>query len=252
MTTAVSFVVNKIETAMSDIVDRIRALMAKAESSQFPGEAESFMAKAQQLIDKYCIDQAQLQHEEHEQIGHQVVKLKDPYSKERSMIWAAVARANRCEIVTHMFQGSSKTNQISLVGRSTDRELVAVIAHSLENQALSQMKRIDLTRSRLSPVVQKRSFLRGFAAQVQTRLASIRQEHKTKAFDWAKPSAGNALELAHGEIQRYLDHEFNLSPQRKRTARVDPAAFGVGRRAGASADVGAKRIGGQRALPKSR
>src|SRR5688572_14589877 len=42
------------------MLDRVRALLAKAESTDFPEEAETYTAKAQQLMARYSIDQALL------------------------------------------------------------------------------------------------------------------------------------------------------------------------------------------------
>jgi hypothetical protein len=42
------------------ILDKVRALLAKAESTEFPEEAEALSARAQELMAKYSIDQAVL------------------------------------------------------------------------------------------------------------------------------------------------------------------------------------------------
>ena len=41
-------------------VSKVQALIAKAESTEFPDEAEAFMAKAQELMTRHAIDLAML------------------------------------------------------------------------------------------------------------------------------------------------------------------------------------------------
>src|SRR4051794_37528109 len=45
-------------TADTRVLDRVRALLAKAESTDFPAEAEAFSAKAQELIARHSIEEA--------------------------------------------------------------------------------------------------------------------------------------------------------------------------------------------------
>ena len=42
------------------ILDKVRALLAKAESTEFPEEAEAYTAKAQELMARHRIDRAVL------------------------------------------------------------------------------------------------------------------------------------------------------------------------------------------------
>ena len=44
----------------SDILEKVRALLAKAASTQFEGERETFLAKADELMEKYAIEEVML------------------------------------------------------------------------------------------------------------------------------------------------------------------------------------------------
>ena len=55
------------------IYDKIRALLAKAESTEYPDEAAVYTAKAQELIATHAIDMALLQ--EREGKGHVVTRI---------------------------------------------------------------------------------------------------------------------------------------------------------------------------------
>ena len=228
----------------TSLVNRVRALIAKAESSPFPAEADAFMAKAQTLINQYAIDEARLHGTDPTTIGHEQLPMTGSYSRERAHIWGAVAQANRCQVLTFSKPGSSAVMELALVGRPRDRELVKVVATSLELQAMRRMADLDLDRSWETPVVQRRSFLRGFAGEVATRL------QRAKADQHVFGSAAAALELAEAAVDTYMHDEFDVSTRRSQS-RVDGAAYSRGRRAGASADVGAGRIGSTRgALPR--
>ncbi len=223
------------------IIERIKALIAKAESSPFEAEADAFMAKAQQLIEQHAINQAVLHGADPSSIGHDRVPLNGAYSSERSLIWGVVARANRCEVLNHSQYRSNKVTELSLVGRANDRELVHIVASSLEMQATRRMLDIDTSRGRESAVVQRRSFLRGFAVEVSDRFDRARR-HEHAASPTAR-AAAQTLALATDAVDTYLADNFQIAPSRRRHNRLDGAAFSRGRRAGASADVGSSRLG---------
>ncbi len=230
---------------MNSIIHRVQSLIAKAESSAFPAEADAFMAKAQQLINDHAIDQARLGGIDPTSLGHDTIAVNGTYTKERSMIWGAVARANRCRVLTLSSYGSSRVSDLTLVGREQDRQLVRMLAASLELQALRRMNDLDPNATYASPVVQRRSFLRGFAREVADRLERSGHTHVMVG-----QAAEQALVLAAGAVDRYIDDEFNVSQARRSTVRHDGLAFSHGRRAGASADVGSARLGSnRRALP---
>ncbi len=225
---------------MHDIIERVRALIAKAESSPFPAEADAFMAKAQQLISQHAIDQALLVGADPSSIGHDQVPMTGSYTRERAHIWGASARANRCEVLTQTTYRSNRVQELSLIGRKQDRELVHLLATSLEVQAVTRMASIDTSRSPETPVVQRRSFLRGFAVEVDKRLRSANRQHQAETP--MRPAARDALALVSDAVDRYLVDTFDISRARRSSARIDGAAFSRGRQAGAVADVGSARI----------
>lgn len=231
---------------MNPVINLVKALIAKAESSPFPAEADAFMAKAQQLINDHAIDQARLGDLDPASIGHDAIDMHGTYTKERSMIWGAVARANRCRVLTLSGYGSSKVSTLTLVGRTQDRELVRLLAASLELQALRRLGDLDPAASFETPVVQRRSFLRGFAREVADRLEASGHTHAVVG-----ASAERALVIASEAVDRYVGDNFDVSHGRRSMVRHDGMAFSRGRRAGATADVGATRLGSRRrALPE--
>lgn len=230
---------------MTTIISRVQALIAKAESSPFPAEADAFMAKAQQLINDHAIDQARLNGANPSSVGHDTLPIKGTYTRERSLIWSAAANANRCQLLTLSAYGTSKVSDMTLIGREQDRQLVRLLATSLELQAMRRLGELELHAAWESPVVQRRSFLRGFAIEVADRL---RRSGHTQAV--VGQSAEHALVLAADAVNRYVSETFDVSRGRRSSARHDGIAYSHGRRAGASADVGASQIDtSRRGLP---
>ena len=231
---------------MNNIINRVQALIAKAESSPYSAEADAFMAKAQQLINDHAIDEARLKGADPSSVGHDTVAMKGTYTKERSLIWSAVANANRCQVLTLSTYGSSKVMDLTLIGREQDRQLVRLLASSLELQAVSRLHDLDPAAAGESPVIQRRSFLRGFALEVADRLRRSGHTHAVVG-----QATEQALVLAADAVNRYVGDHFDVSRSRRGPVRHDGLAFSHGRRAAASADVGASRIGAnRRALPR--
>ncbi len=80
------------------VLDKVRALLAKAESTTFDAEAEAFTAKAQELMTRYRIDRAMLGRDGargDDPIGRRIV-IDDPYADARATLLDQVARANGC------------------------------------------------------------------------------------------------------------------------------------------------------------
>lgn len=228
--------------AQSALIEKIKALIAKAESSPFPAEADAFMEKAQGLINQYAIDESNLDDFESGEVGHEFLDLKGPYSSERSMIWDAVAKPNRCRILTQRIYRSSKVSSLILVGRQQDREIVKLMAFSLEGQALSRLRSLP-DDSVASPVVQRRSFLRGFAMEISRRMkAQQRLKESLDRSPVVQDKSCRALERVEVNVDRYLQDEFDVQTSRTRKVLSDGQAFASGKLAGANADVGSSRL----------
>src|SRR5262249_56557754 len=83
------------------MLDRVRALLAKAESTEFPEEAEAFTAKAQELMARYSIDHALLAADTGaaDQPTGIRVGIDNPYEAAKALLLQEVAEANRCRAV---------------------------------------------------------------------------------------------------------------------------------------------------------
>ncbi|MFG2091029.1 MULTISPECIES: DUF2786 domain-containing protein [unclassified Spirillospora] len=161
---------------------RVRALLAKAESTEFPEEAEALSARAQELMARHSIDHALLAAETGE-IGGPAglrVAVDNPYDSPKAVLLTVVADANRCRAVWHRELGFS-----TIVGYPADLAAVEMLFTSLLVQATSAMvregpRRDARGRSRTRSF--RHAFLNAYAARVGERLR--------EAADRAAASAG--------------------------------------------------------------
>ena len=155
----------------SAMLERVRALLAKAESTTFPEEAEALAAKAQELMARHAIDQAMLDAEDDGGASGVVgwrIGVDDPYAAAKSLLLDRNARANRCRA------GWSKGLGFSTVfGAPSDLEMVELLFTSLLVQGTDAMLRagrsVDRSgRSRTRSF--RQSFLVAYAQRIGERL----------------------------------------------------------------------------------
>ncbi|MGH2602385.1 MAG: DUF2786 domain-containing protein, partial [Dehalococcoidia bacterium] len=153
------------------ILSRVRALLAKAESTEFPEEAEALSAKAQELMHRYALQRALLDADDHKQPTAASARLwlDSPYVESKSHLVAAVAEANRCRSVVYPGFGF-----VALVGEQMDLQIAEVLTTSLLVQATRAMiaEGSHITRSGASHTRSfRQSFLVAYAARIGERLA---------------------------------------------------------------------------------
>ncbi|MFI6130231.1 DUF2786 domain-containing protein [Micromonospora sp. NPDC051141] len=122
----------------SRMLDRVRALLAKAESSGYPAEAEAFTAKAQELMARHSIDAALLaaSAERPDQPGGMRLGTDAPYAAAKALLIQEVAAANRCESVW-----SDDLGFATVLGFPADLAAVELLHTSLLVQATAAMLR---------------------------------------------------------------------------------------------------------------
>ena len=148
---------------------RVRALLAKAESTDFEEEAEALTTKAQELIARHAIAEALL-HTPGDvgQPSLRRVHLDDPYSDAKASLLSQIADANRCTAVH-----TPDFGWVTVFGYERDLDAVELLAASLLAQATSAMVRHGPRRDasgRSTTRSFRRSFLLGFALRIGERL----------------------------------------------------------------------------------
>ncbi|HEX3426071.1 MAG TPA: DUF2786 domain-containing protein, partial [Acidimicrobiales bacterium] len=171
---------SKATTTRSEAVNhrmlaKVRALLAKAESTTFEEEADALTAKAQELMARHAIDQAMLERGNGRVDGPsgRRIWVEDPYAWAKSRLLASVADANRCRTVW-----DSKFGFSTVFGFVGDLDIVEVLYTSLLVQATRAMtaagsvKGLD-GRSRTRSF--RQSFMVSFAGRIWERLVAATQ-----------------------------------------------------------------------------
>jgi hypothetical protein len=173
------------------LLSRIRALLAKAESTEFTEEAEALSARAQELMAKYSIDRALLAAEtgSKEEPGGRRIAVDNPYEAPKASLLQTVARANRCRVVW-----SKELGLVTVIGFPADLDAVELLFTSLLVQANSAMlragtKRDGLGRSRTRAF--RQSFLVSYTVRIGERLSEAADHAEQQATaEQAAASAG--------------------------------------------------------------
>ncbi|HZN73874.1 MAG TPA: DUF2786 domain-containing protein [Micromonosporaceae bacterium] len=152
-------------------LERVRALLAKAESTNFAEEAEAYTAKAQELMARHSIDYALLSVEagaRDEPVGRRI-GIDNPYEAPKVLLLDVVARANRCRAVW-----SSSFGFVTVLGFAADLDAVELLFTSLLVQATAAMTRAGSHRDaygRSTTRSFRQSFLTAYAQRIGERLA---------------------------------------------------------------------------------
>jgi hypothetical protein len=167
------------------IFTRIRGLLTKAESSTYAEEADAFMAKAQELMTRYCIDRTMVEIDAEgdgvPQIDARRMWLEDPYLEAKALLLANVASANRCRAVLDPVLGFS-----TLVGYPEDLDATDLLFTSLLVQAIRRITALgnDPTFARRSRKPSyRRSFFVAYAGRIGFRLREANEAATVAADD---------------------------------------------------------------------
>ncbi|MEV5152016.1 DUF2786 domain-containing protein [Streptomyces werraensis] len=160
----------------SRMLGRIRALLAKAEATGFPEEAEALSAKAQELMARHSVDEALLAARAAVTEGPDAVRIgvDPPYEQAKAVLLDAVAAANHCRAVWNEAFGFS-----TVVGFASDLEAVELLHTSLLVQATGAMTRAEAAQragGRKRTKTFRQSFLAAYAHRVGVRLAAAAAE----------------------------------------------------------------------------
>jgi hypothetical protein len=148
------------------VLDRVRALLAKAESTDFPAEAEAYSAKAQELIARHSIEEALTTRDRAEVVPFaRRIGVDHPYESEKAGLLDAVAGVNRCHTVWSPELGFS-----TVFGFDADIDAVELLYTSLLVQANRAMVRDEPGKGKARIKAFRRSFLIAYAGRIGERL----------------------------------------------------------------------------------
>ena len=173
----------------SRILHKVRALLAKAESTEFPEEAEALTAKAQELIARHSIDIAVLTMTAptgDAPCGRRV-GIDAPYEAEKASLLQEVAHANRCHVVW-----SRQLGFTTIFGFEPDVVAVELLFTSLLVQATTAMTRAGSKQSAAGGS-RTRSFRQSFLSAYSMRIGQRLREVTDDTTRSAAESGGGEL-----------------------------------------------------------
>lgn len=244
----------------------IRSLLAKAEATEFPEEAEAFFNKASELIARYAIDEAMLWaagSTGREQPTELRLVVHSPYVGQKAVLVGRVAQAHGCRAI-RFGAGSARDGEvIAVVGFPTDLRWVETLVTSLLVQLTAAMlagcpKGLSSSQS----AGWRRSFIIGFAEEVGDRLQEDREVAARDA-DAARAAgarrdsqAEHSVSLVLVERSQEVRDEFRKRFPHTQTTRASSggsrAGHHAGRAAGREASLTRDSVGGRRPLPRGR
>jgi hypothetical protein len=217
--------------AGSPVLDRVRALLAQAESTTFPAEAEAFTAKAQELIARHAIDSALLA-ARGTGSGRPVtvrVPIDDPYADAKSLLAQVVSEHCRCRAVFH-----PSYSLTSVVGFADDVAAAELLFTSLLVQAQTAMQSEAAAApagSRNRSRSFRSAFLVSFTHRIGQRLAEINAAVESASVAEVGDSLLPVLAQRHSVVDEAVESIFgSLVTQRIRSGH-DAAGWVSGRRA---------------------
>lgn len=211
------------------VLNRVRALLAKAESTSFPEEAEALSAKAQELMNRHALERAMLEADLPALATSRRMWLDKAYFKEKSQLVHVVASRHRSRAVAYDGFGF-----VALVGDEVDLEIVELLSTSLLVQATRAMVAVGGRASKGSEARSRpfrKSFLVAYASRIGERLED-------------PPVADERLLPVLANRKKAVDTLFDEMFTRTRTSRVtvsSAAGWGAGRAAADVADIGTGR-----------
>lgn len=242
------------------LLEKIRALLAKAESTEFPEEAYSLQAKAQELMTRYAIEDIELQKlnpGRTDTIVTVFLNVIGPYALAKGDILAAVTRNNRCRLIhpNRLTQIRDENGDIQkgvgtfrIYGFESDVNLVQMAFTSLLIQANTEMLDSELDRiTSASTVVHgktwRNSFLKGYAYGVNERLRKATAD-ATNAANLSAPGTGLVLVDRKKAVDDFISANLRTS-KRSTASAISGAGYGAGKAAADRADVGSRRLPNQ-------
>jgi hypothetical protein len=233
--------------ADAGIVGKVRKLLAMAEGSANPNEADAFSRKAAELIAAHRIDPDRLRAEANDDLAVlELVLGRGAYVRGRLALLQVVAEAHGCRLV---FEVRNHGTVAFAAGFRSDLDTTELLYTSLHAQASSRM---SAERRATAAATQqwRRSFLFGYADQIRTML----QTSADRAQRHVHPSSAAlpALRARDRRVDEFSRQRFGRVVSARRPKAATITGWEAGRRAASSADLGRQRVHGRKALGAAR
>ncbi|MFE0204794.1 DUF2786 domain-containing protein [Streptomyces sp. NPDC058985] len=220
---------------------RIRALLAKAEATGYPEEAEALSAKAQELMARHSVDEALLSAHapSPDAPGACRIGVEAPYEQVKAVLLDAVADANHCRAVWNEPLGFS-----TVVGFEADLEAVELLHTSLLVQAEAAMTKAEAAQragGRKRTKTFRQSFLAAYAHRAGTRLRAAAEAAAAEAGRTGDVDLLPVLASRDVAVTDRLERMFPETTTTRLRGAGDAAGWTEGTRAADHAEVGRRR-----------
>jgi hypothetical protein len=218
-------------TAKTDdpILNRVRALLAQAESTNFEAEAETFTAKAQELMTRHAIDLAMVAAgtQRTERPDTIRIPIDEPYINAKWILLCEVATNSRCRAVFHKYVAMT-----SVIGYDADLRATETLFTSLLVQAQIAMQAAASSAPPGTPT-RSRSFRSSFLTAYALRVGERLEEINAYVVADAEAETGRSILPVLAERSAIVDAKVREIFPRLRSMRsragLDPAGWASGR-----------------------
>ena len=225
------------------LVNKVRKLLAMAERSPNPNEADAFSRKAAELIAAHRIDSQRLRSEANDDLAVIEVPLgRGAYVRGRLALLQVIGEGQGCRIV---FEVRDIGTVAFVAGFRSDLDTTLLLFNSLHTQASSRMT--SERRATAAATQQwRRSFLFGYADQIRLMLSKIadQAQHHVHPSNAALP----ALRARTRRVDEFSRAQFGRVLAARQAKAATTTGWEAGRRAAQRADLGRRRVSGLRAI----
>lgn len=229
--------------------EKIRMLLAKAESTTFEAERDTFNAAAEKLMLRLGLDIAELEAGGRVAEEEEIIEVRRTYPGNYSIVMVPFAAdvAHGFGNVTVLARNvtGSLTRQVYLIGFRSDVEMVTQLLDSLDLQVMSalrvwQKENIEWRRglTDMERYIGHRSFITGFGGRVRTRL----EEERKEVFSEASHGAELVLASRDDKVKDWVAANIPTVKGRGGSRKFDLQAMSAGAAAGEKANLGNRSL----------
>jgi uncharacterized protein DUF2786 len=230
----------------TDLLDRVRKLLAKAEDEGCtPEEAEALTAKAAELMARYGIDRALLGalRPETDRPADRKFRFEAPWADVKAHLLAALATALRCQCVQTQTEEGPR---LHVFGYSSDLERAEILFTSLLVQMARALAKQAVPAYGNSAKAWRRSWMLGYCAAVVARVRAAEEEAVAAAGADADAAADAGTSAAVVLADRSLTVRLQVSAAyprlKKKRVTYSGSGYGDGYREGQKADIGGGKL----------
>ncbi|MDQ2728941.1 MAG: DUF2786 domain-containing protein [Actinomycetota bacterium] len=221
------------------ILAKVRALLAKAESTSFEAEAEALSAKAQQLMARHAIDEAIARNTgdaRAEKPAARRFAVDDPYASAKSRLLSAVAATNGGRSIWY-----EEFALMAVVAFEADLDAIDTLFTSLLVQGTRAMLakgRVVDGRGRSRTRSFRQSFLLAFADRIHERLEQAAAAARHEAEEELSRSVLPVLAGRDGEVDDAVEAMFPNTRRMRGSRITSREGWAAGRTAAELASLG--------------